>query len=153
MSLFVHPLSKTKEYYNGMRKRTEAVDSQEKWRIQRWANQARTPLNILIDYVFLNQVLYQTVSKWGWSSNEKHLNTLILPGPSSGPLDRGRKGLRASCPISLKIWIRPCSAGSRGRNRRAPPLNFDRLCLFVSRFVSQCVKIRLREHERASKTL
>ena len=42
------------------------------------------------------------------------------------------------------------NGGSRGlgpRNRRARPLDFDRLCLFVfckSRFVSECFKIRLR---------
>ena len=47
-----------------------------------------------------------------------------------------------------------CSGGSRGGlNRRAPPLNFDRLWVFFFSFVSECFKIRLRWHERASKTL
>ena len=29
-----------------------------------------------------------------------------------------------------------------------PPLNFDRLCFFLSSFVSECLKRKLREHER-----
>ena len=37
------------------------------------------------------------------------------------------------------------SGGSRGgRNRRAPPLNFDRLCFSLFSFVSECFKISLR---------
>ena len=31
------------------------------------------------------------------------------------------------------------------------PLNLDRRCFFESQFVSECLKIRLRYHERASK--
>ena len=44
------------------------------------------------------------------------------------------------------------SGGSRGgHNRRAPLLNYDRLNFVAFPFVSECFKIRLREHERASK--
>ena len=58
-------------------------------------------------------------------------------------------------PVGSKHHVSMTSGGFRGgHNRRTPPLNDNQpFFFFLSSFVSEWVNIRLRYHERASKTL